>query len=114
MDKESKEKLSQLQNIEQNINTLIAQKQQFQSQDIEIDNAFSQVEDTERIFRIIGNIMIESTKEKVKQELTEKKELTALRLKTLDKQEDKLRQKAKELQTALLKDMKSDKDGRKN
>lgn len=105
MKKETEEKINQLQNIEQNINTLIAQKQQFQSQNIEIENALTQIEQTNKIFRIIGNIMIESSKEETKKDLTEKKEIVDLRLKTIEKQEEKLRQKANTLQQEVLKEM---------
>lgn len=106
MKEETKEKINQLQNLEQNINTLIAQKQQFQSQNMEIDNALSQIDGTEKVFRIIGSIMVASDKETVKKELNEKKEIVDLRLKTIDKQEEKLKSKANELQHEVLKDMK--------
>jgi prefoldin beta subunit len=108
MNQETQEKITQLQNIEQNINNLIAQKQQFQSQNIEADNALSQLESTEKVFRIIGSIMVASDKEKVKKELNEKKEITELRLKTIDKQEEKMRKKAEELQHDVLSDMKKE------
>ena len=39
MKESTKEKITQLQNLEQNINSLIAQKQQFQAQNLEIENA---------------------------------------------------------------------------
>jgi prefoldin beta subunit len=108
MKQETQEKITQLQNLEQNINTLIAQKQQFQSQNMEIDNALSQIDDTEKVFRIIGNIMVASSKENVKKELSEKKEIVELRLKTIDKQEDKLRSKAGELQSEVMNEMKKE------
>jgi prefoldin beta subunit len=108
MKQETQEKITQLQNLEQNINTLIAQKQQFQSQNMEIDNALSQIDDTEKVFRIIGNIMVASSKENVKKDLSEKKEIVELRLKTIDKQEDKLRSKAGELQAEVMKEMKKE------
>jgi prefoldin beta subunit len=106
MKKDVKEKIEQLQNLEQSINSLIAQKQQFQSQQLEVENALLQVEDSEKVFRIIGNIMVASTKDKTRQELTEKKEIVELRLKTLEKQEDKFRKQAGELQTEVMKEMK--------
>ncbi len=106
MKKETEEKIAQLQNIEQNINTLIAQRQQFQSQDAETDNALSQVDTTDKVFRIIGNIMVASGKDVVKKELAEKKELIALRLKSIEKQEEKMRAKAKDIQQEVLKEMK--------
>lgn len=108
MKEETQEKITQLQNLEQNINNLIAQKQQFQSQNMEIDNALSQIDGTEKVFRIIGNIMVASSKADVKKELSEKKEIVDLRLKTIDKQEDKLRAKAAELQQDVLKEMKKE------
>lgn len=106
MKDETKEKINQLQNLEQNINTLIAQKQQFQSQNMEIDNALSQIDGTEKVFRIIGSIMVASDKETVKKELNEKKEVVGLRLKTIDKQEEKLKSKASEIQHDVLNEMK--------
>jgi len=108
MKQETQEKITQLQNLEQNINTLIAQKQQFQSQNMEIDNALSQIDDTEKVFRIIGNIMVASSKENVKKDLNEKKELVELRLKTIEKQEDKLRSKAGDIQSEVMKEMKKE------
>ena len=106
MKKETKEKIEQLQSMEQNINSIIAQKQQFQAQQMEVDNALSQVKKTDKVFRIIGNIMVASSKTTVKKELSEKKELVDLRLKTMDKQEDKLRDKAAEIQKEVMKDIK--------
>jgi len=110
MNEETKEKITQLQNLEQNINSLIAQKQQFQAQNMEVDNALAQLKDTDKVFQIVGNIMVASDKDKAKKELEEKKEIIELRLKTFDKQEDKLRNQANELQQEVMKEMK--KDGR--
>jgi prefoldin beta subunit len=106
MKKETKEKIEQLQNLEQNINSLISQKQQFQSQQLEVENALSQIKETDKVYRIIGNIMVASEKKTVKTELDEKKELLDLRLKTMEKQEDKIRKQAGELQQEILKEMK--------
>ncbi len=110
MKKETKEKITQLQNLEQNINSLIAQKQQFQAQNLEVENALAQLKETNKVFRIIGNIMVASSKDKAEKELQEKKEILELRLKTFDKQEEKLRNQANELQQEVMKEMK--KDGR--
>lgn len=106
MKKDTKEKLEQLQNMEQSINTIIAQKQQYQSQQLEVENALAQLKETDKAFRIIGNIMVASKKEVVKKELNEKKEIVELRLKTMEKQEDKLRDRAAELQKDVLKEIK--------
>ena len=107
MKEKTKEKINQLQNLEQNINSLIAQKQQFQAQNLEVENALQQLKDTEKVFRIIGNIMVASSKEKAKKELNEKKEIIDLRLKTFEKQEEKLRDQANQLQQEVMKEMKN-------
>ena len=65
-----------------------------------------QVKDTEKVFRIIGNIMVASKKEEVKKELREKLDIVELRLKTLEKQEAKFREKASELQKDVMKEIK--------
>ena len=106
MNKETKEKLEQLQNLEQNINSLLAQKQQFQSQQLEIENAIEQIKDTDKVFRIIGNIMVAAKKDEVKKDLKEKQDIVELRLKTLEKQETKFREKASELQKDVMKEIK--------
>ena len=106
MNQETKDKIEELQNLEQNINSLIGQKQQIQAQQAEIENAISQLEGTDKVFRIIGNIMVASDKVKVKKELDEKKEFIDLRIKTMDKQEEKLRNKAQELQKAVMEKIK--------
>jgi len=111
MNEETKQQIQELQALEQNINNLIAQKQQFQAQNIEIENALSQIEQTDKVFMILGNIMVASTKSKVKKDLDSKKEILDLRLKTIDKQEEKLRKKASELQHIVLRKM-SDKNGK--
>jgi prefoldin beta subunit len=102
MNQETKDKIEELQNLEQNINSLIGQKQQIQAQQAEIENALSQLEGTEKVYRIVGNIMVASDRVKVKKELDEKKEFIDLRIKTMDKQEEKLRAKAQELQKAVM------------
>jgi len=106
MNPETREKLEELQTIEQNINSMISQKQQFQAQEIELGNALSELKDTEEVFRIVGNIMVKSDKDKVKEDLDQKKELVTIRLKSLSNQEEKLRKKASELQEIVIKDMK--------
>ena len=106
MKKETQEKIQELQNLEANINTILAQKQQFQAQQIEIENALSQIEKTDKVFRIIGNIMVASDKKTVKKELTEKLEMVELRLKSVEKQENKFKDKTNGIQKEVLKEMK--------
>ena len=50
--------------------------------------------------------MVKSDKKTVKKDLKEKQEIVELRLKSIEKQENKLKDKANELQKEVLKEMK--------
>ena len=102
----NKEKIEKLQLLEQNINALIGQKQQFQSQILETNSALEEIETTKKAYKIIGNIMVETTKPKLKKELTDKKEMLELRIKAIDKQEKSLKSKASDIQKEVINNMK--------
>ena len=95
MDKETQEKIGQLQMFEQNLQQSLMQRQQLKAQLSEIDTALAELEKTDTSYRIIGNIMVKSTKEDIKKDLTEKKDMMEIRVKTLEKQEGQLKEKAK-------------------
>ena len=105
MDKETQQKISKLQLLEQNMQTFLTQKQQIQSQLIEVESALKEIEGTDKTYKIIGNIMIASKKEDIKAELEQKKETIGIRLKAIEKQEEKLREQSKALQTEVLASM---------
>ena len=107
VDKETEQKISQLQLYEQSMQTILMQKQQFQSQSIEIDSALKELKETKEAYKIIGNIMVASNKEDLTKELVSKKETSDLRLKTLEKQETQIREKAKKLQEEVSKNIKN-------
>jgi|TARA_B100001971_G_C18252460_1_gene579365 prefoldin beta subunit len=104
--KETEKDIAQLQLIEQNLQNFLAQKQTFQTQLLEIDNALKELNSTkEDSYKIIGNIMIKDKKENLVKELQSKKEIVELRLKSLDKQETKIKDKAEELQKKVVKEL---------
>ena len=100
--KETQENISKLQLIEQNVQTLLMQKQQFQAQMFEVESALKEIEKTSEAFKIIGNIMIKTEKADLKTELDKKKEIIDLRLKNIDKQEKQLREKGESLQKEVM------------
>jgi len=106
VDKETEEKIQQLQLIEQNMQNFLLQKQQFQSQLSEMESALSELNGKKTAYRIIGNIMVESKSEDLEKEIKEKKNIVELRMKNLEKQEEKIREKAKALQEEVLEKMK--------
>ncbi len=106
--KEAEQKLQQMQMIEQSLQNLLMQKQQFQLQQVELESALKELEQVNEAYKIVGNIMVSSKKADLKQELNSKKEVMELRIKTMEKQENQMREKASKLQNEVLKGMKQD------
>ncbi len=100
------QKLEQLKIVEQSLQTILAQKQAIQSQLEEINNAIQELEKLEenkKVYKLIGNLLLEVDKNKVLQELKERKEILEIRLQSLNKQEEKLREKLQKLQEEIMK-----------
>ncbi len=106
MNKETEEKIGRMQLLEQNMQNTMMQKQQFQSQLIEVTSALEELETTDEAYKIVGNIMVLSKKDGLKKDLESKKEMVELRIKSIEKQESELKEKAKGLQEEVLKEMK--------
>lgn len=110
--KATEQQLGHLQMMEQNLQQFSIQKQQFQSQLVEIDSALDEIKDKVECYRIIGSVMVSSERAGLEKDLKSKKEILELRIKTVEKQEDKIRDKAKQLQQDILKELgKADKNG---
>lgn len=102
----AQENIGRMQMMEQQLQTMAMQKQQFQTQLFEIENALKEIKDTKTAYKIIGNIMVLSNKEKLEKDLKQKKEIADLRVANLDKEEKKIKEKAKKLQEELLSNLK--------
>ncbi len=98
--------LTQLQLLQQNLQNILVQKQQFQKQLTEISSALKEIETSETTYKILGNIMVSSKKEELQKELKEKEELLNLRIKNFEKQETTLKEKTEELQKKVMESMK--------
>lgn len=108
IDKETQEKLQELQLAEQNFQNLLLQKQAFQMELNELDSAIEESKKSnDDIYRIIGQIMVKSKKENIIKELEEKKHIFNIRIKTLENQEklfsDKFEKLKKELESKFKK-----------
>ena len=102
VDKESEENIMQLQLLEQNIQNFLMQKRQFQVQLSEVDSALENLKDANKAYKIVANIMIDSKKDVLENELKQKKEVLELRIKNLEKQEERIREKSQKLQKEVL------------
>jgi len=107
-EKKTQEKIEQLQMIEQSMQQIMAQRQQFQSHLLELNSALEELEKTDKSYKIIGNIMVATDKEVLKKDLSEKKETTELRIKTIEKQETQVKEKAQALQKEIMENMKNE------
>jgi len=107
MNKETEQKIGQLQLMEQNLQNFNMQKQTFQTQLFEIDNALKELENTkEKTYKIVGTVMIASKKEDLIKELKEKKSVIELRIKSLEKQEKVIKEKSSQMQTEIMSKLK--------
>ncbi len=101
--KETEEKIQQLQLLEQNMQNFGLQKQKFQMELVEIENALKELKDVKKeTYKIISNIMIATSPKDLKKELESKKEVINLRIKSLEKQETTIREKAEEIQKEVM------------
>ena len=108
MSKETEQKIGQLQMYEQSLQTFLGQKQQFQAQMVEAESALNELEHAETAYKIVGNIMVLSDKKELKADLESKKEMFELRIKSIEKQENQVREKTSKLQSEILKKIKND------
>lgn len=100
------QKLSQ---IEQNLSSIVNQRQSIQKQVLEIDNAISELKDEKEGYQIVGTVMVKKPATEITENLTEKKEMMSVRLQALQKQEQTLRNEAKKIQEKVMKDMENSK-----
>ena len=101
------EKIQELQLLQQRLQVFAAQKQQLQLQQIETDNALVELEKAKPpVYRMIGELLVEKPIADLKKELKERKEEIELRIKTVEKQELKSKDRAQELQKEVTAEMK--------
>ena len=101
--------LFQLQMIEQGLQSIMMQKQAFQMELAEVDNAVSELKrlKQEDVFKIIGTLMIKSSKTEIMPELEKKQSILNIRMKALEKQENELREKLLKNREELLRKLKA-------
>jgi prefoldin beta subunit len=103
--KGTEKKIQQLQMIEQSLSTLLGQRQKFQSQLIETESAIEELKNTPQAYKIVGNIMIKAQSAELEKDLLEKKKVLEIRIKTLEKQESQLKEKAASMQSEVMKEL---------
>jgi prefoldin beta subunit len=103
INKETESQIKELQVLEQNLQSILMQKQAFQLELSEVENAFEELnKSSEEVYKIVGNIMIKYSKENLIKDLKQKKDLLALRLKSLDAQEKSITESSENLRKKVL------------
>lgn len=104
IDETTQRQIQELQALEQNFQQLLMQKQAFKYESDETDFALEEIKKSEgEVFRIIGNqVIVKTTKDKLQQELSHKKELIDLRMKGMDKQEEDFVKKIESLRGEII------------
>ncbi len=113
MDKATEEKINRLSMLEQNSNQLSVQRQSFQNQLIEAESALEEIKTTGEAYKIVGNIMVKADKAVLEKDLKSKKQLLESRIKSLEKQESSVKEKAKALQKEIMEELESAKNSKK-
>lgn len=102
------ERLLRLQQLQQTLQSVLAQKQQVDIETTETEQALGEIQklgDDANIYKAIGSLMMKSEKTKITTELNERKELLSTRAAVLTKQEERLRAQVKDAQTKLQQDL---------
>ena len=102
------ERLLRLQQLQQTLQSVLAQKQQVEIELTEIEQALSELQkmtDNAVIYKAIGSLLVKTEKAKITADLNERKELLNTRATVLGKQEQRLRPQIKDLQTKLQQDL---------
>jgi len=104
------EQLAKLQQTQQNFQSILMQKQQLESEKLEIEKALEELKkasDDELVFKHAGTIMIKSNKKDLIEELEEHVELAKTKASLLVKQEERLKTTLKEQETKIQEMMKN-------
>lgn len=105
MNNESQEKINRLSQLEQSAHQFLNQRQMIQTQILEIESALKELETSDNSYKIIGNIMVKSNKTDLNKELNSKKEMLEIRVKSIEKQEKLIKEKASALQKEVMANM---------
>ena len=104
------EHLAKLQQTQQNLQSILMQKQQLESVKLETEKALEELKkasDDESVFKHAGSIMIKSNKKDLIEELEEQIELVKTKASLLVKQEERLKITLKEQETKIQEMMKN-------
>ena len=98
------EQVGRLQQLQQNLQSIMAQKQHLETEQLETERALETLKktgDNDAVYKAAGSILVKSTKPLLISELEEKKELANTRITVITKQEARLKENLKESETKI-------------
>lgn len=103
--KEDREILNKFQIFQQQLQTIVIQKEDAKLQILETERALEELSksDVKEAYKIAGQIMIKRNADEIKKELEEKIKDLELRTKTLERTEEKIVNKLKEIEPKIKK-----------
>jgi prefoldin beta subunit len=99
-----REQVSRLQQLQQNLQAIMMQKQQLEVEMAETDRALQELKKSspdDAIYKNAGSVLIKAKREDVLKELEEKKELSNTRVMVLGKQETRVKENLKEVENKI-------------
>lgn len=102
------ERLLRLQQLQQTLQSILAQKQQVEMEKTEVEQTMAELQKTAEdavIYKAIGSLLVKAEKAKVAEELAERKSLLDTRSTVMARQEERIRSQVKEAQTKLQEDL---------
>jgi len=102
------ERLLRLQQLQQTLQSILAQKQQVEMEKSEVEQTITELQKTADdavLYKAVGSLLVKAEKPKVTEELVERKELLETRSTVLGRQEERMRSQIKESQTKLQEDL---------
>ena len=97
--------IEQLSILEQNLSSLVLQRQTLQKQILEHDHALSELEQAQDAYQIVGTIMIKKSASSLQEELASKTQTLKVKVESILKQEETVRKQLNDAQAAVMKEM---------
>ncbi|RNJ76573.1 MAG: prefoldin subunit beta [Nitrosopumilus sp. H13] len=103
------EQLVKMQQVQQNLQGIVAQKQHLEMEKAETAKALEELQKTaegDAVFKHAGSVLVKSTKKKLVDELEERQEMAKTRAAVLEKQETRIKADLKEQEAKITEMMK--------
>ena len=99
-----REQLARLQQLQQNLQAIMMQKQQVELEVSETERALEELKKTtvdDTVYKLAGPLLVKSNRDNLIKELEEKKELSNTRTVVLGKQESRVKENLKEVESKI-------------